>query len=109
MLKIAKNYANTIMGVTRAGLDRALVAHTLWERCAIPAFLYAVESMMVTEGVVNKLDSIQHQVAHFILQLPRSTSKVAGYMDAGFKPMKDRIRERVAVYVWDGGSLDIGR
>ena len=29
MLKIAQNYANTIMGVTRAGLDRALVAHTL--------------------------------------------------------------------------------
>ena len=100
MLQIAQKYANTIMGVTRAGLDRALVAHTLWERCAIPAVLYAVEAMLVSDGVVNKLDSIQHQVARFILQLPRSTSKVAGYMDAGFKPMKDRIRERVALYVW---------
>ena len=61
------------------------------ERCAIPAVLYAVEAMLVSDGVVDKLDSIQHQVARFILQLPRSTSKVAGYMDAGFKPMKDRI------------------
>ena len=100
MLQIAQKYANTIMGVTRAGLDRALVAHTLWERCAIPAVLYAVEAMLVTDGVVDKLDSIQHQVARFILQLPRSTAKVAGYMDAGFKPIKDRIRERVALYVW---------
>ena len=89
------------MGVTRARLDRALVAHTLWERCAIPAVLYAVEAMLVSDGVVDKLDSIQHQVARFILQLPRSTSKVAGYMDGGFKPMKERIRERVALYVWD--------
>ena len=36
------------MGVTRAGLDRALVAHTLWERCAIPAILYAVDALLVT-------------------------------------------------------------
>ena len=78
-----------------------MVVHTLWERCAIPAILYAVESMMITDRVVNKLDSIQHQVARFILQLPRSTSKVEGYMDVGFKPMKDRIKELVAVYVWD--------
>ena len=101
MVCVAQKYANTIMGVTRAGLDRSLVAHTLWERCAIPAILYAVEAMVLSNGVIRKLDSIQHQVARFILQLPRSSSKVAGYMDAGFKPMRDRIKERVAVYVWE--------
>ena len=75
MLQIAKKYASTIMGVTRAGLDRALVAHTLWERCAIPAVLYAVEAMLVSDGVVDKLDSIQHQVVVLYCsyhdQLPR--------------------------------------
>ena len=101
MVGVAQKYANTIMGVTRAGLDRSLVAHTLWERCAIPAILYAVEAMVLSNGVIRKLDSIQHQVARFILQLPRSSSRVAGYMDAGFKPMRDRIKERVAVYVWE--------
>ena len=78
MLNIAQKYAHTIMGVTRAGLDRALVAHTLWERYAIPAILYAVEAMLVSSSVVNKLDSIQHKVACFILQLPSSSSRVAG-------------------------------
>ena len=100
MLNIAQKYSHTIMGVTRAGLDLALVAHTLWKRCAILAILYAVEAMLVSSRVVNKLESIQHQVARFILQLPSSSSRVAGYMDAGFNPMKDRIKERVALYVW---------
>ena len=101
MIGIAQKYAYTIMGITRAGLDQALVAHTLWEGCAVPAILYAVESMVLTNSVIRKLDSIQHQVACFILQLPSSASKVAGYMEAGFKPMKDRIKERVALYVWE--------
>ena len=89
------------MGVTRSGLDRTLVTHTLWERCAIPAILYAVESIVLSNGVTRKLDSIQHQVARFILQRPSSSSKVAKYMDAGFKPMRDSIKERVAVHVWE--------
>ena len=33
MIGIAQKYTNTIMGITRSGLDRSLVAHTLWERC----------------------------------------------------------------------------
>ena len=93
MVCVAQKYANTIMGVTRSGLDRSLVAHTLWERCAIPAILYVVESMVLSNSVTRKLDSIQNQVARFILQLPSSSSKVAGYMDAGFKPMRDRRSE----------------
>ena len=51
--------------------------------------------MVLSNSVTRKLDSIQNQVARFILQLPSSSSKVAGYMDAGFKPMRDRIKERV--------------
>ena len=97
MIGIAQKYAYTIMGITRAGLDRALVAHTLWEG----AILYAVEAMVLSNNVIVKLDSIQHQVARFILQLPSSAAKVAGYMEAGFKPMKDRIKEHVALYVWE--------
>ena len=33
MIGIAQKYTNTIMGITRSGLDRSLVSHTLWERC----------------------------------------------------------------------------
>ena len=67
MIKVAIKYAPTIMGVTRTGLDRALVAHKLWECCAIPAVLYCSEALVISKACINKLDSIQHQLARFIL------------------------------------------
>ena len=97
MIGIAQKYASTIMGITQSGLDQALVAHTLWEGCAVPAILYAMESMVLSNSVIAPLDSIQHQLAHFILQLPSSAAKEARYMEAGFKPVKDTVKERVAL------------
>ena len=97
MIGIAQKYASTIMGITQSGLDQALVAHTLWEGCAVPAILYALKSMVLSNSVIARLDSIQHQVVHFILQLPSSAAKEAGYMETGFKPVKDTVKERVAL------------
>ena len=85
MIMVATNYAHTIMGVTRTGLDRALVAHKLWECCAIPSILYCVDASVISKSCIMKLESIQHQVARFILQLPKSAAKVCGYVDAGLK------------------------
>ena len=84
-LQIAQKYANTIMGVTRAGLDRALVAHTLWERCAIPAVLYAVEAMLVSDGVVDKLDSIQHASSTFYIAVTKINFQGSGIHGCGFQ------------------------
>ena len=39
-------------------------------------------------------------MARFILQLPSSASGVAGFIDAGLKPMGERIKERLGLYVW---------
>ena len=47
MIQTARAYAHTIMGCARIGLDRSLTTSTLWESCAIPAFLYATEAMVV--------------------------------------------------------------
>ena len=40
IVKIARRYAFSILSLTRAGLDRAIVARKLWEMCALPAFTY---------------------------------------------------------------------
>ena len=101
MISIAQSYAHTIMGVTRSGLDKALIVHKLWECCAIPSFLYEVEAMTITKSTIEKLEMVQSQVARVILQLPRSASKVAGFMDAGLVPIADRIKERTGLYAWD--------
>ena len=45
MITVATNYAHTIMGVTRTGLDRALVAHKLWECSAVQSHLFCIALM----------------------------------------------------------------
>jgi len=89
------------MGVTHSGLDKALIVRKLWECCAILSFLYGVEAMVVSKTTIEKLEMVQSQVARVILQLPRSTSRVPGYMDAGLVPIADRIKERTGLYAWD--------
>ena len=100
MLAVARSYAHAIIGLTRSGLNRALIARKLWECCAVPAILYGTEAMTVTATTLVGLERIQGQVARFILQLPSSTSGVAGFLDAGLKPMCERIKERLGLYVW---------
>ena len=76
MRKRATSYTHTIMNLTRAGLDRALLARKLWEACAIRAILYCVEAMNVTKTTVAELDRVQNMVGRFILQVPSATSRV---------------------------------
>ena len=53
------------------------------------------------KGVVENLDRIQHMVARYILQLPKSSARVAGALDAGFMKMKDRVAIRTVMFVWN--------
>ena len=99
MLTVARSYAHTIIGLTQSGLDRAIIAHKLWECCAIPAVLYGTEAMIISATIVRALERIQGQVAKFILQLPSSASGIVGFVDTGLKPMGDRIKERIGLYV----------
>ena len=99
MLTVARSYAHTIIGLTQSGLDRAIIAHKLWECCAIPAVLYGTEAMIISATTVRALERIQGQVARFILQLPSSASGIVGFVDTGLKPMGDRIKERIGLYV----------
>ena len=55
----------------------------------------------MTKKVLNKLDSLKHQVARFVPQSPKSSSKCAGYMHAGLKSMKERVEIKLGPCVWD--------
>ena len=83
MISRARAFAHTIVGCTRTGLDRALKACQLWEICAVPGFLYATEAMVISKTTVKELEKIQHFVASFFLQLPKSSSQLMGWMKAG--------------------------
>ena len=97
----ARRHANAIMGLTRAGLDRAKVAKRLWEVCAIPAILYGSETMVFSDKVIKELETTQAAIGAFILQIPQSSSRVAGWIDAGLRPMQYRLKSRKAMYYWN--------
>ena len=91
MIATARGLAHTILSITRAGLDRAHVARTLWETCAIPAIIYASEAFCVWKSVIAELEKIQSRVGKFILQVPSSSSNAVTWTDAGMLPMKFRL------------------
>ena len=98
MVKIGRRHAHAILSLTRVGLDRSKVAWILWETCAVPAMLYGVEAMTVGAGTVKEMEKIQGLIGSFILQVQPSTSKVAGWLDAGLMPIEYRIKLRKAMY-----------
>ena len=94
MLKRETGCAMSIMNLTRAGLDRALIA----KRCGSAAPSH--RSYTVLRETVEELERVQNMVGHFILQVPSSTSRALAWMDAGLVPMQDRIQARQANYIW---------
>ena len=98
MISCARAFAHTIVGCIRTGLDRALTARQLWEICAVPGFLYATEAMVISKTTVKELEKIQHFVASFILQLPKSSSQVMGWMEAGLRPIQHRLDMRMILF-----------
>ena len=96
----ARRIAHSIMSLTRANLDRSWVARILWESCGIPSILYAVEAMTLSKQTVGAIERIQTEIGNFILQTPRSTSKLLSWTEAGLMPFKYRIWMKVAVYYW---------
>ena len=46
MKSTVQRYAYAILGLSRCGLDRSMLARVLWERCAIPAILYGSDTMI---------------------------------------------------------------
>ena len=94
------NYAYTVMNLTREGLDRAVIARSIWESCAIPSILYCTEAMVESNATIRELEQIQNMVGRFILQVPSAASSFLAWIDAGLKPMEDRIKFRKALYIF---------
>ena len=60
----ARRFDHSIFSLSRKGLDRILVARTLWERCAIPLILYASSAMLFSRATVKGLEKIQSWELH---------------------------------------------
>jgi hypothetical protein len=100
MIRRAKSYAYSLMNLTRGGLDRAHIAHKVWESCAIPAILYCAEAVSLKRSTLDELERIQNHLGRFILQVPSATSRSLAWLDAGLMPMECRILIKQARYIW---------
>ena len=88
------------MNLTSNRLDRAVIARSIWEMCAIPAILYCNESMCVSETTLRNLEQVQNMIGRFILQIQSSSSRVFAWLDVGLRPMEHRVRHKKAVFIW---------
>ena len=57
--------------------------------------------MLISNTTIKELNKIQNSVSRFILQLPASSAKLIGFIDAGLQPMEYRIQLRSARYLFD--------
>jgi len=64
---------------------------------------HGTEAMTITATTIEALESIQVQMARFILQLPSSASGVEGFVDAGLKPIGERVKECLEEHPRSGG------
>ena len=94
----AKNYLTSVLSLVRCGPDRAELAFTLWNSCALPSILYGAEIMPLTQSTIAEIEKCNTLIGKFMLQIPRSSADVSCYIDAGLRPISSIISEKVLLY-----------
>ena len=98
--KKARSYLSSVLSLTRSGPSRSALAHTLWTVCGIPSILYGAEIIPLTQDTIDVVEKCNTAVGKFILQIPRSSSDVCCYIDAGLKPISAILSEKVLLYAY---------
>ena len=96
--KKANNYLHAVLALARNGPDRSDMARTLWLNCAIPAILYGCEIIPISKQTIEEVEKCQARVGKFILQIPKNSANLSANIDAGLKPIKHIIDEKVLLY-----------
>ena len=94
----AQSFLSRVLSLVKSGPDRSNLAYTLWNSVALPSILYGAEAIPLTQGSINVIEKCQSAIGKFILQIPRSSACVSATIDAGFKPIKFVLAEKVILY-----------
>ena len=79
----AKSYRGACRYLSRRGPDVVEVSICSWTNVAIPALLFGSESVVFTEGTIEKLEREQARWAKETLRLPQYCSNLAGQLLLG--------------------------
>ena len=84
-------YEDVILRTTRDGIDRIFALSTLWVNVALPAILYGVEAVSVSEHIIQQLELIQSKLGKSVLRIPYSSANAMIYTELGWKPIRLQI------------------
>ena len=65
----------------------------VWNCVAIPAIMYGVDLIPISDSVVQDLDTVQFKLGKALLGLPLSLANPALYVELGWKPFQLRIAQ----------------
>ena len=91
MISKANMYKDVILRTTRDVIDRIMALSTLWINVALPAILYGVEAVSVSEHIIQQLDLIQTKLGKSVLRIPYSSANTIIYTELGWKPIRLQI------------------
>ena len=95
----ANQFVGRIKSMSKESFNRLEVAEALWENVAIPALMYGMECMHLTKTELDKLESIQRNLAKWILGHDRNAAGVAAITELGWKSMHHRYEmKKVLMY-----------
>ena len=95
----ASQHQCCILSLIRNGPDRSKTALLLWRLVALPAILYGVEVMPITQTTIDHVQCSQNAIAKFALQIPVSSTNAAVVIEAGLLPIKYLVCQRVVSYL----------
>ena len=91
MISKANMYKDVILRTTRDGIDQIMALSTLWINVALPAILYGVEAVPVSEHIIQQLELIQTKLGKSVLRIPYSSANTIIYTELGWKPIRLQI------------------
>ena len=74
------------------------MARALWLNCALPSILYGCEIIPIDTQTIKEIEKCQSTIGKFILQINNNSANVSSNLDAGLKPIKYVIEEKVLLY-----------
>ena len=94
----AEKYARSCMSLASSSPDPVLFASIIWSNVAVPTILYGTEAVLLTMSEIRKIESIQHSVARYVLQIGEKSASPSTYLLGGFRPFFCVYWERVLKY-----------
>ena len=71
-----------------------LSSRSVYEVCVLPILLYGCENWVMTQALVERLESFQGELAKRILKWPKHHSNTAACVTVGLQSVRSRVLER---------------